>query len=184
MSATRLSARIDEAISDGRLVRVTRRKGWERLDGSIVSRSSRWLLLAIEHDAGFDGHALVRVADVRRIRPYQSSSFVERALQHEGHWPLPQLEGVDLSSTRTVLESLAALEMLLAIHYEQEHPYECLIGVPRRFVRKKFRLQNVGTDAQWEAEDSVHRYKWVSRIDIGNAYERRLAAVAGPAPRA
>lgn len=184
MAATRLRTRIDESISDGRLVEVTRRKGWDRLDGSIVSRSSKWLLLALEYDAGFNGHALVRVSDVRRIQQYPSSSFVERALDREGHWPLPQLQGVDLSSTRTLLESLAASEMLLAIHYEQEHPDECLIGVPRSFGHKKFRLQNVGTDAQWDAEDSVHRYEWVSRIDVGNAYERRLAAIAGRPPRA
>ena len=180
----RLRELIVEAATDRRLVKVTRRKGWDRLDGSIVSRSSKWLLLAIEYDAGFDGHALVRVSDVRRIQQYPSSSFVERALDREGHWPLPRLEGVDLSSTRAALESLAASESLVAIHYEQEHPDECLIGVPRSFGRKKFRLQNVGTDAKWDAEDSVHRYKWVSRIDVGNAYERRLAAVAGPPPKA
>jgi hypothetical protein len=182
--AAHLSERIDQSISEGRLVEVTRRRGWERLDGSIVSRSSKWLLLAIEYDAGFNGHALVRVSDVRRIEQYPSSSFVERALDREGHWPLPQLKEVDLSSTRAVLESLAASKMLLAIHNEQEYPHECLIGVPRSFRAKQFRLQNVGTDAQWDTEDSVHRYKSVSRIDVGNAYERRLAAIAGPPPRA
>lgn len=182
MSAANLSERIDQSIADGRLVKVTRRQGWERLEGSIVARSSKWLLLALEYDAGFNGHALVRVSDVRRIERYPSSSFVERALAREGHWALPELAGVNLSSTRTALESLAASQVLVAIHDEQDHPNECLIGVPRDFGRKKFRLQNVGTDAQWDAEDSVHRYRSVSRIDVGNAYERRLAAIAGPPP--
>lgn len=183
MSGARVRAQIGAALVDGRLVKVVRRKGWDRLDGSVLARSSKWLLLAIEYDAGFYGHALIRVSDVRRIQQYPSSSFVERALEREGHWPLPRLEGVDLSSTRAALESLAASGMLLAIHYEQDHLHECLIGVPRTFGRKKFRLQNVGTDAEWDAEDSVHRYRWVSRIDVGNAYEQRLSAVAGPPPK-
>jgi hypothetical protein len=182
VSAAHVSERIDQSIRDGRLVKVTRRKGWERLDGSIVACSSKWLLLAIEYDAGFNGHAVVRVSDVRRIEPYPSSNFIERALAREGHWPLPQLAGVDLSATRKVLESLGGSDVLVAIHYEQDHPNECLIGVPRGFGRKEFRLQNVGTNAQWDDEDSVHRYRSVSRIDVGNAYARRLAAIAGPPP--
>lgn len=184
MPDARVHELIGEAATDGRLVKVTRRRGWDRLDGSIVAQSSKWLLLAIEYDAGFDGHALVRVSDVRRIQQYPSSSFVERALDREGHWPLPLLEGVDLSSTRAAVESLAASESLVAIYYEQEHADECLIGVPRTFGRKKFRLQNVGTDAKWDEDDSVHRYKSISRIDVGNAYEQRLSAVAGPPPKA
>lgn len=183
MPAARVGGRIDEAIAAGRLVKVTRRKGWDRLDGSIVSRSSKWLLVAIEYDAGFDGHALVRVSDVRRIQAYPSSTFIERALDADGHWPLPLLEGVDLSSTRAALRSRAASQPLLAVYSENDHPDECLIGVPRVFGRREFRLQNVGTDAEWDAEDSFHRYGSVSRIDVGNAYERRLAAVAGPAPK-
>lgn len=51
----------------------TRRRGWERLNGSIVARGSKWLLLAIKCDPGFDGHALMRVSDVCRIRQYVSS---------------------------------------------------------------------------------------------------------------
>lgn len=145
MSPAQLSKRIDTVASDGLLVKVTRRRGWDRLDGSIVSRSSKWLLLAIEYDAGFNGHALVRVSDVRRIQQYPKSSFVERALDREGHWPLPPLEGVDLSSTRTALESLAASGLLVAIHYEQDHPNECLIGVPRAFEGKRFKLQSAPT---------------------------------------
>lgn len=182
MPTAHIRERVDEAADGGRLVKVTRRKGWDRLDGSIVSHSSKWLLLAIEYDAGFDGHAVVRVSDVRRIQPYPSSSFVERALDREGHWPLPRLEGVDLSSTRAVLQSLAASQSLLAIYNEYNHSDECLIGVPRVFGRRKFRLQNVNPGADWDAQDSVHRYRSVSRIDVGNSYERRLSAVAGPPP--
>ena len=171
-----------DAASDGRLVKVTRRKGWDRVDGSIVSRSSKWLLLAVECDAGFDGHALIRVADVRHVEAFPSDTFIARALENEGHWPLPGLEGVDLSSTRSAVRTLAESGALLAIYYERDHPDETLIGLPRTLGRKKFRLQNVNTEAEWDGEDATFRYGSVSRIDVGNAYERRLSAVAGLPP--
>ena len=86
-----------------------------------------------------------------------------------------------------VPESLAAPEMLSAIHFEQEHPNECLIGVPRDFGRKKFRLQSVGTDAQWDADDSVHKlsastphdsktelYRWAGVSRLGDVSRRLI----------
>lgn len=160
---------------------ISRRKGWDRLDGVVTARSAKWLLLASELDAGFDGHVLLRVADVRRVEPVRSS-FVQRALEREGHWPLPTLDGVDLASTRAALRSLGASQPLVGVHYEYDHPDECLIGVPRGFGRRKFRLHNVTPEATWDPVDAVLRYRSISRIVVGGAYERRLAAVAGPAP--
>lgn len=181
MPVPRVLRRLDEAVAEGHLVKITRRKGWDRLDGVVQARSAKWLLLAQEFDAGFDGHVLLRVADVRRVQ-LASPSFVPRALELEGHWPLPALDGVDLSSTRAALRSLAATQPLVGVHDEYDHPDECLIGVPRGFGRTKFRLQNVDTHATWDPVDAVLRYRSISRIVVGGAYERRLAAAAGPAP--
>lgn len=181
MTGNRLLRRLDEAAAEGHLVRISRRKRWDRLDGVLQARSAKWLLLALVVDAGFDGHVLLRVADVRHVEP-ASSSFVRRALELEGHWPLPTLDGVDLSSTRAALGSLAATQPLVGVHYEYDHPDECLIGVPRGFGRRTFRLHNVTPEATWDPVDAVLRYRSVSRMVVDDAYGRRLAAVAGPAP--
>ncbi|HEY0237920.1 MAG TPA: hypothetical protein VGC37_04685 [Friedmanniella sp.] len=182
MGKQRVLSRLREAADDGRLVRITRGRRWDRLDGSVVALGAKWLLLATEVDAGFDGHTLVRVADVRRVAASSSARFLERALRAEGHWPLPALDGVDVSSTRAALRSLSAISPLISVFYERAHPDECLIGVPRRYGRRRFRLQNVDPNAEWDEPDSAIRYREVSRIDVGGAYERRLAAVAGPPP--
>lgn len=182
MPRDRMLQRIERAATDGRLVRVTRRRGWDRLEGSIVAHSAKWLLLAVEFDAGFNGHTLLRVADVRRLDAVSGAAFVERALAAEGHWPLPRLDGLDLANTRAAIRSLTATAPLVSIHYEQDHPDECLIGVPRDFRRRRFRLQTVTPTAEWDREDSVFRYRSVSRVDVGAAYERRLAAIAGAPP--
>ena len=181
MGSDRVAKEIHDAARDGRLVRVSRRKGWDRLDGRIVCSSPKWVLMAIEVDAGFDGHALIRTADVRRVEADPSAGFIQKALAAEGQWPLPGLDGIDLATTQAVLRSVARVAPIVAVHYEQDHRDECLIGVPHDFERRKFKLQNITPQAEWD-EDSVFHYRCVSRIELGGAYERRLAAVAGAAP--
>lgn len=181
MARDRTAKQIDVASSDGRLVRVLRRKGWDRVDGSVVRASAKWVLMALEVDGGFAGHALIRRSDVRRVEADTSAGFLQKALAAEGYWPLPGLDGIDLTSTKSVLRSVARVAPMVAIHYEQNHVDECLIGVPHDFERRKFKLQNVTPTAEWES-DSVFHYRCVSRIEVGGAYQRRLAAVAGIAP--
>lgn len=182
MPNNRAAKQVDKAARDGRLLRVTRRKGWDQLDGSIVDRGPKWLLMAVVVDAGFDGHTLIRKGDIRRIQSAQNPQFLVRALAFEGRWPLPGMDGVDLSSTQALLESLAQIIPLVSIHYERDHPDECLIGTPHHFRRRQFCLRNVNPTAEWDTDDSVFRYREVSRIGVGGAYQRRLADVAGPPP--
>lgn len=80
MPGERTARRIEKAASDGRLVRVVRRKNWDRLDGSIVRVGTKWLLMAIEFDAGFNGHALIRKSEVRSVWAYPTAEFAQRAL--------------------------------------------------------------------------------------------------------
>lgn len=181
MTGDRVAEQVHDAFVDGRLVRVTRRKGWDRLDGCIVRFSERWVLMAVEFDAGFNGHAIIRRRDVRRVEAEPGAEFLRRALLAEGHWPLPRLDGIDLTTTRSVLRSAARLAPLVSVHDEQEHPDECLIGMPHAFEQWECTLQNVTPTAEWDG-DSVIRYRSVTRVDLGGAYERRLAAVAGAAP--
>ena len=169
-----------DAALDGRLVTVVRRKGWDRINGRIARFSTTWVLMAVEVDAGFDGHALIRRSDVRRVDPQPSAAFVQKALAAEGHWPLPGLDDIDLAATRSVLRSAAQVAPVVSVYYEQDHADECLIGIPHDFGRRKFKLQNVTPQAEWDG-DAVFHYRCVSRIGLGGAYERRLAAVAGAA---
>ena len=183
MPTERTARSIEKAARDGRLVRVVRRKNWDRLDGSIVRVGTKWLLMAIEFDAGFNGHALIRKSDVRSVWAYPTAGFAQKALVAEGHWPLPGLDGIDLTTTQSVLRSAAHVAPLISVFYEQHDPDDCRIGLPHDFRRRRFRLKLVTTAAEWDA-DTVFRYRSVSRIDLGGAYERRLAAVAGSAPHA
>lgn len=181
MAGDRNARRVEEASRDGRLVRVERKKNWGRLDGSILRSGPKWLLMAVEFDAGFDGHALIRKSDVRRVRPDPTAGFTQRALAAEGHWPLPGLDDIDLTTTQSLLRSAARVAPLIRVSYEQEDPNDCRIGMPHNFQRREFTLRLVTTAAEWDI-DTVFQYRSVSRVNLGGAYERRLATVAGPAP--
>lgn len=182
MVRNRTTRRIERAAGDGRLVRVVRRKGWDVLSGSIVGLGEKWLVMADELDAGFDGHTLIRRSDVREVedRGY-AARFIQRALAAEGHWPLPELDGIDLTTTQAVLQSAARLAPMMSVHYENEDPDDLRIGAPHDFKRRGFKLQLVTTAAEWDFSANF-RYRRVSRIGIGGAYQDRLAAIAGAAP--
>ena len=182
MGGHRTAKRLEKAAEDGRLVRVVRKKSWDGLQGSIVSVGRKWLLMAIEVQAGFDGHALIRRSDVRHVWTNPTAGFVSRALAAEGHWPLPGLDGIDLTTTQSVLRSVADLAPLVSVFYERKDPDDVRIGLPHSFKGPTFKLKLVTTTAEWDF-DVVFRYRSISRIDLGGAYERRLAAVAGPAPK-
>lgn len=181
MASDRTARRIEEASRDGRLVTVARRKSWDRLNGSIVHSGPKWLLMAIESNAAFNGHALIRKSDVQGVRSDPTAGFVQRALAAAGHWPLPGLDDIDLTTTQSLLRSAARVAPLIRVSYEQEDPSDCRIGLPHDFKRREFTLRLVTTAAEWDI-DTVFQYRSVSRIDLGGAYERRLAAVAGAAP--
>ena len=109
------------------------------------------------------------------------ATFIRRALAAEGHWPLPELDGIDLTTTPAVLRSAARLAPMVSVYYEKDDPDDCRIGVPHSFKRHGFRLQLVTTAAEWDFS-TTFRYRRVSRIGIGGSYQDRLAAIAGAAP--
>lgn len=176
-SSGRTVRHLEAASREGLLVRVVRKKVWDRVDGSVVGLGRKWLLMAVEFDAGFNGYACVRVSDVRRVEDYSTAGFAQRALAAAGDWPLPGLAGFELTATRSVLRSTARVAPLVRVYYENEDPDDCRIGWPHRFERRRFALKLVTTAAEWDA-DVVFDYREVSRIEFGGAYERRLAAVA------
>lgn len=180
MVRERITKQLSEA--DGQLVRVTRRKGWDVLDGVIVAAGPKWLVLALEYDAAFYGHAIIRTRDVKKIAA-QPPSFARRALESEGHWPMPTLDKVDISgSTRTLIANVTTRDRPLAFHREALDPDACLIGRPIKTRRRKFDLQTIDTLAQWESDPSKIAYRDLTRIDVNDPYVTRLHRISGPQP--
>lgn len=182
MAKDRLHRLVREAQDDAQLVRIRRSRRWDILDGVVVAHGPKWLLLAVEFDAGFYGHSVIRIRDITDFAD-QPPNFVPQALAGEGHWPMPNLDQIDVSgSTNTLAHSLMDLDRPLAFHHEARDPRSLLIGLPLRNDGRTVRLRTVDTHARWDSDLSKIRYRDLTRVDIDDPYVQRLQRIAGSHP--
>jgi hypothetical protein len=177
---TAIRADLNAAAASVALVRILRTiRGADSVDGFVLKIGAEWLLLQnLDPGMFLDGHVSLRVRDIRRVKPLPSGSFAARALQHYGD--RPRMPGrVDLSSTRTLIESSSRRFPLVTIHVERRDPSVCYIGVPVDVNSRTLRLREITPDADWENEPRSYRLADVTRVDIGGRYERALLAVGG-----
>jgi hypothetical protein len=179
MSSSKLLKHLRSFATNGHLVRVRRKKGWQDLDGSVVGLGKDWLLMSCEYDAGFYGFNAIRICDIRKIKDSANAKFVEAALASEGHWPLPRIHAADLSSTRALVESLCGVFSLVGIYTETSRRHALNVGTPTTTGSRALRLHEVTPAAVW-GSTSTWNYRELSRIQVGDPYLDRLAKVAGP----
>jgi hypothetical protein len=165
------------------LVRIDRGEDVDRMDGYVVAVGAEWLLLAVLDDAiVLDGHAALRVEDVRRVRSRSTSDMVQQALTVREHWPpTPPAVQVDLDSTRGLLTSLMT-QPLVTVHPENEDADICFVGAPAGLGDRSLRLLEVTPRAVWNSRPTKYRLDDITRVEIGGRYEQALLSVAGPAP--
>ena len=81
------------AIAEARrardIVRVNRHRGWDRLTGVVLDQGAKWVLMALDQDAGFNGYVAIRLDDVRRVAVPASAGFLRSAYLAERTWPPP-----------------------------------------------------------------------------------------------
>ncbi|GAB3913687.1 hypothetical protein GCM10011575_19660 [Microlunatus endophyticus] len=181
MSKDRVRKRVRGARENGQLVRIRRSRGWDALEGVVVDHGPKWLLLAVEFDAGFYGHCILRIRDITDFSD-QRPSFVAQALAGEGHWPMPTLDQIDVSgSTKELVASLVALGRPAAYHYERRDPHSMLIGLPVGNEDHVLRLHTIDTHARWDDVSRI-RYRDLTRVDIDSGYLKRLLRISGNHP--
>ena len=149
----------------------------------MLGVGTEWLLLhRLNPDIFLDGHAALRVRDVRTVKVLSSTSFAARALKHYGDEP--QGPGrVDLTSLRSVIESLSRRFPLITIHTELRDPAVCYVGVQVGITPKGLRLREITPEARWEDEPTTYPLSDITRVEIGGRYEDALLAVVGRPPR-
>ncbi len=130
---------LERSASGSEFVRVIRRgRHLDKLDGVVVPLGRKWLAMALDDDAGFDGFAVIRSRDVCRVEPLNNGRFLRDSWALQGHWPVPYVGDVVLERTREMLPGLSRLFPVLTVHYEYDDPHACLIGVPLRCRRHSF----------------------------------------------
>lgn len=179
-----MRTRLAEAAAEGTPVRVKRwMAGTTALDGFVVGVGRSWALLhLLDGPALLDGHAALRIEDVRRVRPRPHAEFVRRALAAGGGQPGP-LE-LPLDRTADLVRAAGEAYPLVALREEYTDPGTFFVGAVTGQRRKRLQLSEIRPSARWAAEPTWWSFRRLSRIDVGGRYERALWHVATDADQA
>lgn len=179
---TWIQERLTEAHSRRRIVRYVR----SRLDeegiashGYVVGHSHSWLLTHYVGDAlGLDGYDAVRMADLTEVTfDGPETRFLERCVTLKQQVALAPA-GIDLASTKALLESVARAFPLLMIHREHLLPDRCEVGQLKLVGRDAYTLRWLTPQATWSDDDGIYRFEDVTRLTFASEYDLTLAALA------
>lgn len=171
-----------EAQTSTTLVHVRRRiRRADPLDGFVTGIGKRWVLLAAIDDTYLNGLVALRVDDINKVEP-DRRTFVVRALQARGEWPLTATPNAPLDRTDLLVRYLGDNWPLVTIHVEVEDPKVCFIGTPTKVTTRTVHLREVTPEPEWEGMSTPYRLQDITRIEVGGRYESALWTVAGPPP--
>lgn len=183
-SQTSVATQLQAAWRAGDEVKIRRSLATgEKGRGFIVGMSEVWALVAaLSDDVRLDGFSALRIQDVRILdRRTAARSLTARLLKVDADWPLHPPEGVDLSSTRSLIQTAADRFGLVGLSYEEHAADALFIGVPVRVTkRNRLELQTVDPQAEWDPGVMTWPLRDITRIDFDSAYNRALLRLAGP----
>ncbi len=181
-----MRSRLERARSAQNGIRLARSiPGTDVIKAYVLDVGSKWVLMAAVPEVRVDGYVAVRIRDVDRIQPLigDGDIFYRKASELAGVWP-PALPAhpIDLSTTRSLIETAHAHATLVNLRIEHENPNACYIGVPTRWSPKKLWLHEVSPQAIWDDTDFKLPYSDITRVEFSSTYENDLLLVAGPPP--
>jgi hypothetical protein len=177
------SSELKEALQEKTLVRIARGAFEEtcpEFDGYVLGFGETLVCLAILDDRiRFNGIEVFYKSQISELEaPTPHATFFETAVRLRGD-RVPELPPLDMSSMKSVLESLSKIAPLVVIHREVQEPDICEIGQIAGVEAKTFQLREIDPDADWADEPTEFRYEDISRVGFGGEYESALALVAG-----
>lgn len=178
-----MSSRLERARATRRGIRLVRSiPGADVIDAYVLDVGPPWVLMADVGDTRLDGYVAARLRNVERVKPLAGDVF-RAASERAGVWPpsLP-VDAIDLSTTRTLLETAHAHATLVNLQIERTDPDVCFIGVPTRWGPKKVWLHEVSPQAEWVDTYSKWAFSDITRVEFSSTYEGDLLLVAGLPP--
>lgn len=176
-------SQLSEASSEHILVRIARSEfdaSCPEFEGYLLGCSESLVCLAVVDDRvrfnGIDVFYRDQISDLEIPAPH--ATFYESALRLRGD-RAPQPPPLDLSSMRSVLESVSKIAPLVVVHREIQQPEVCEIGQITAIDAKTFQLREIDPDADWADEVTEFRYADITRVGFAGEYEAALALVAG-----
>ncbi len=184
--AKNVREKLDRAIIDRRLVRVTRDLLFSDDDTCVVlAVGSKWVLVRSVSDGGYlDGFHVLRVKDITKVE--RDRSFAAKAVQLQPEWPqLTPEQSIDLDSLPALLTSVGADERLFGIEKEFERR-ALWIGTLDDIDTKWLWLDEVTPRGRWKKKPLGYRLRAITRVSFGGRYmdALRLAAWDSRRPKA
>lgn len=177
-----IAKRLRQALKWGMIVRIRRRKGWDKKDGCVVGLSDDWVLIHRLSDTFvLDGYEVLRTGDIRSIEKMPAAEVAHRALTLRGYAPTP-LPELDLTSISPLLASANALYPLITIELETRWSDICFIGIVERLGRKNLWLKKIDPRAKW-IETEKFPLRDITQVDFGGGYEQALWMVSEDSSR-
>lgn len=173
--------RLERALQDRELVSIERSISDDVFDGYVLGVGTVWLLIApVETSVlRLNGVTALRLQDIETIDAPEST-FVARALEHQGEQPQPV--SLALDSLRALVNEGIGRYPLVTLHAEGGEFSEVLIGVPVEWPEEAVELLEIDADAEWMDETQVLQLDEVTRVDFGARYEQLLWELGGPPP--
>ena len=180
-SAREIRDQIAFAAGAKNLVQVER----EEIDptvatGYIVSYSNELIALAnLTEHVNFSGFEIIRIEDITHLDlPHPHGEFIEEALTLRGLAIPEPPEGMDLTSFKALLKSLAGSLPLVTLIREVDDADACYIGSIHTVDDIFVSIFEIDADAAFEHSPTRFLLREITRVDFGGLYEDALHQVA------
>jgi hypothetical protein len=167
------------AIKPRQLVRLQRRFEEGHVRGYVLGVGPAFFLVALVSDQLWhDGFECFRLTDLVSVEPDPYAQFAETALKRRG-LRRPKMPKVELDSIASILVSAGIAFPLITLHSEAKDPDICQIGRVLAVDKTQVALLEIGPDAVWDEEPTVHALRSITRVSFGGDYEDALFLVGG-----
>ncbi|MFP4475931.1 MAG: hypothetical protein ACLFOY_10265 [Desulfatibacillaceae bacterium] len=182
----RIQNNLSKAKQSGNLVRIERELADIDLDwaeGFVLDYNEDFVLVhRMDDRVLMDGYEILRTLDLYEVEnPAPNQEFKEKALELRGQGRRHP-DGVDMTSHKTILQSVCEHYPLVVLYRELEDPDVCEIGRVRAAGDHSCFLDEIDPDAKWREDVFELPYFEITRMCFDGAYEQALAMVAGMYP--
>jgi hypothetical protein len=147
--------------------------------GFLVAESDDFVVLhQVSTRLDLDGYIVFRREDVQSISSdFSKLDMLQRALALKEQFPKP-LRQLALGSMRELLVSAEAMFGVVVLTEELVDPDAVEVGALRMSTGEAYALRRLSPEAEWELGGRSYRYRDLTRVEFGTAYEQMLLAVA------
>jgi len=167
------------------LLRAGLTKG-EPIDGYIVDVGDDWVVVAATAQSVYlDGWEVLRIRDVSKVNfaNKEARRYIDRAVSLLGS-PPAKPTGLDVAGSdwKDTLKGVLESAPIVAVYSEEKYPDALWVGGVLGHRGKKFGLQEIDANGEWEQVDRTFALAEISRVTIGGRYNDALERFGDPRP--